>query len=163
MKNPAVILLTSLILISCSSRKKIESSSSSMETMRIESAISELTKRFKEEIASSILLGTISATIIDYDTSVSVCDSLGKCINPIDKKVDIKVDFSKKDDKKAVESDEGSRKEDVKTDISDQKEESTDTEVKGSSFVHDFKVAGISFVIAFFVLFLLRVIKVARK
>ena len=137
----------------------MESNANTVSTGNMDSVVSELSRRIKENIASSVLSGTVSATVIDYDTSVSVCDSLGECVNPIKRKTEINVDFSKKDSTEVRETVDNFKKEDVKSDYHEQKTESSVTEVKGSSFMHDFKVAGISFIIALFILFLFKVSK----
>lgn len=141
----------------------MESNANTVSTGNMDSVVSELSRRIKEDIASSVLSGTVSATVIDYDTSISVCDSLGKCTNPIKRKTEINVDFSKKDSTEARETVDNFKKEDVKSDYNEQKTESSVTEVKGSSFMHDFKVAGISFIIALFILFLFKVSKLLKS
>lgn len=141
----------------------MESNANTVSTGNMDSVVSELSRRIKEDIASSVLSGTVSATVIDYDTSISVCDSLGECTNPIKRKTEINFDFSKKDSAEARETVDNFKKEDVKSDYNEQKTESSVTEVKGSSFMHDFKVAGISFIIALFILFLFKVSKLLKS
>lgn len=159
----ALFVLISISLFSCSSSRRIENSIKTDNAGRINLDISEIGNKIRREIASSTLSGILSATIMDYDTSISIMDSSGVTTNPVKRRVDINVDLSKTDEGEVEEETDKSRNESADLGFHEHKDEFVNTEVEKTSSFHILKVAGALFVIAFLVLFLLRVIKYLRK
>lgn len=164
-RNPERILfvLISITLFSCSSSKRIENSIKTDNAGRINLDISEISNKIRREITSSTLSGILSATIIDYDTSIFIMDSSGVTTNPVRRRIGVNVDLSKTDEGEVEEETDKSRNESADLGFHERKDEFVNTEVEKTSPFHILKVTGALFVIAFLVLFLLRVIKYLRK